>query len=68
VGVYIDPESGLLATDDCPVKRLTYFIAGTEPTKHCINHLEHDAKKPTEKKKEDKKEKKTWYKRIFDWS
>ncbi|MGG7619432.1 transglycosylase domain-containing protein [Bacillus coreaensis] len=68
VGVYIDPESGLLATDDCPVKRLTYFIAGTEPTKHCINHLEHDAEKPTEKKKEEKKEKKTWYKRIFDWS
>ncbi|WP_066056916.1 transglycosylase domain-containing protein [Robertmurraya korlensis] len=68
VGVYIDPESGLLATDDCPVKRLTYFIAGTEPTKHCINHLEHDAKKPTEKKKEEKKEKKTWYKKIFDWS
>ncbi|SHP68799.1 transglycosylase [Mycobacteroides abscessus subsp. abscessus] len=68
VGVYIDPESGLLATDDCPVKRLTYFIAGTEPTKHCIDHLEHDAEKPTEKKKEEKKEKKTWYKRIFDWS
>lgn len=68
VGVYIDPESGLLATDDCPVKRLTYFIAGTEPTKHCIDHLEHDAEKPTEKEKEEKKEKKTWYKRIFDWS
>jgi len=68
VGVYIDPESGLLATDDCPVKRLTYFIAGTEPTKHCIDHLEHDTEKPTEKEKEEKKEKKTWYKRIFDWS
>lgn len=68
VGVYIDPESGLLATDDCPIKRLTYFIAGTEPTKHCIDHLEHDAEKPTEKKKEEKKEKKTWYKKIFDWS
>jgi penicillin-binding protein 2D len=68
VGVYIDPESGFLATDNCPVKRLTYFIEGTEPTKHCVDHLEHDAKKPTKKKKEVKEEKKTWYKQIFDWS
>ncbi|OLO42236.1 monofunctional biosynthetic peptidoglycan transglycosylase [Alkalihalophilus pseudofirmus] len=37
-GVYINPKNGLLATDECPVRRLTYFVAGTEPTEYCQDH------------------------------
>src|SRR5690606_12607361 len=29
IGVYVDPHNGLLATESCPVKRLTYFKKGT---------------------------------------
>jgi 1A family penicillin-binding protein len=39
VGAYIDPENGLLATEHCPVKRLTYFKQGTAPTEICTEHL-----------------------------
>ena len=36
--VYIDPESGLLATAECPNPRLESFVAGTEPTEYCTGH------------------------------
>ncbi|AOZ92761.1 transglycosylase domain-containing protein [Paenibacillus crassostreae] len=38
VSVYINPESGLLATADCPNKTLEVFIQGTEPTEYCTLH------------------------------
>src|SRR5208283_2678380 len=31
----IDPETGELATPNCPSKRTEFFIAGTEPTETC---------------------------------
>jgi len=33
--IYIEPESGKLAADTCPNKRLEAFLAGTEPTEVC---------------------------------
>ncbi|WP_438348255.1 transglycosylase domain-containing protein [Paenibacillus sp. FA6] len=38
VSVYINPESGRLATADCPNKTLEVFIQGTEPTEYCTLH------------------------------
>lgn len=35
----IDPETGLLATNDCPVSRTTYFEKGTEPLQYCTAHV-----------------------------
>ncbi|WP_100405761.1 transglycosylase domain-containing protein [Bacillus solitudinis] len=35
VGVSVNPENGLLATDSCPTHRITYFLEGTEPVKEC---------------------------------
>ncbi|MBS4206832.1 PBP1A family penicillin-binding protein [Bacillus sp. FJAT-50079] len=35
----IDPETGKIATEFCPVFRLTYFKKGTEPTEVCTDHL-----------------------------
>lgn len=68
IGVYIDPETGLLASEKCLTKRYTYFVKGTEPTEYC------DGKKIEEVQFEDikdgqenKQEKSPWYKRIFNW-
>ena len=38
VSAQIDPESGLLATANCPAVRTEFFIAGTEPVEACSLH------------------------------
>ncbi|WP_379137548.1 transglycosylase domain-containing protein [Paenibacillus sp. sgz500958] len=42
VSVYINPESGKLATANCPEKELETFISGTEPTEYCDLHGNND--------------------------
>jgi 1A family penicillin-binding protein len=64
VGVYVDPANGKLATKDCPVKRMTYFLAGTEPTEYSTEHLRNDQALPV---KQQPDQKKPWYKRILPW-
>ncbi|PLT35906.1 transglycosylase domain-containing protein [Bacillus sp. V5-8f] len=64
VGVYINPVNGKLATENCPVKRMTYFVKGTEPTEFCTEHLPQGE---PHKKTEKKPEKQTWYKRLFNF-
>lgn len=59
VGVYVNPDNGKLATKSCPVKRLTYYIAGTEPTDYCTDHFR--------KKSKDTEEKKNWLEKWFPW-
>ncbi|MCC3356281.1 transglycosylase domain-containing protein [Bacillus sp. REN16] len=65
VGVYVNPDTGLLPTKDCPVSRLTYYKAGTEPTEYCSKNVE-DVKKDKSKKDEEK-EQKGFFKKMFDW-
>jgi penicillin-binding protein 2D len=65
VGVYVNPENGKLATKDCPVRRFTYFVTGTEPTEYCTEHLKHKDHAPKKEHHEDKKD--PWYKKIFRW-
>ncbi|KAB2333158.1 PBP1A family penicillin-binding protein [Cytobacillus depressus] len=62
VGVFVNPENGKLATDQCPIKRLTYFAEGTEPTEYCTDHLLYQEEAPA---KNGKPAKRPWYKRIF---
>lgn len=38
VSVYVNPESGKLATSECPEKVLETFISGTEPLEYCDQH------------------------------
>lgn len=64
VGVYVNPANGKLATKDCPVRRYTYYIQGTEPTEYCTDHLTHGNREQPEAKPEQKN---PWYKRIFRW-
>ncbi len=42
VRVAICEESGLLATNKCTKVKMETFIAGTEPTRYCDMHEEHD--------------------------
>lgn len=65
IAVYLNPENGKLATKDCPTQRLTYFIAGTEPTEYCTDHIIEE-EQPLELIEET--EKIPWYKKIFKWS
>lgn len=64
-GVYVNPENGKLATKDCPVRRFTYFVSGTEPTEYCTEHLGNHESVP-EKHKDNKKV--PWYKKIMPWT
>ncbi len=65
IGVTVDPETGLLANEDCPASRLTYFTKGTEPVESCYLH-NHTEKKDTKKKTKKKpKKKEPWYKKLF---
>ncbi|MFD0050816.1 transglycosylase domain-containing protein [Actinomycetes bacterium NPDC127524] len=62
VGVYVNPQNGKLATKDCPVKRKTYFVKGTEPEEYCTEHLPNSQNTiPAFPEKH----KKSWYKRIL---
>ncbi|MCC5803065.1 transglycosylase domain-containing protein [Rossellomorea vietnamensis] len=64
VGVAVNPHNGLLATEDCPVQRFTYFVKGTEPTEYCHEHL---GEKEAPKEKAPEKGKKPWYEKVKDW-
>ncbi|WP_066073695.1 transglycosylase domain-containing protein [Neobacillus soli] len=64
IGVYVNPANGKLATKDCPVRRFTYFVAGTEPTDYCTEHINNPDSVPG--KKTDNK-KVPWYKKILPW-
>jgi 1A family penicillin-binding protein len=65
VGVYVDPGTGLLATNDCPDSRLTYYVKGTEPTEYCKDHIG-DSKKQ-EEPENGEKEGGSWLEKLFDW-
>lgn len=66
VSAYIDHESGQLATEECPNSRLTYFVAGTEPSNYCQIHRKDDQykkqKPPVERDKHER-----WYKKIWQF-
>lgn len=63
IGVRVDPDTGLLATDACPNARLTYYLKGTEPDKYCDKHKgKHQPKKEKPKKKE-----KGFFDKLFNW-
>lgn len=65
VGVYIDPNSGHLATPYCPNQRLAYFVEGTEPTQYCDVHLP-DGSEGFEDVKKDKKNP-SKMSEVLDW-
>ncbi len=67
VGVYVNPDNGMLATETCPVVRLTYYTKGTEPTEYCQDHLPHQYEEEPVLLEEEKKEKPGFFKKIMNW-
>lgn len=66
ITVYIEPESGLLATTECPNARMEVFVAGTEPTEYC-SPLAHDEDElPIEDPDADQR-KRSWWEDLFRW-
>lgn len=57
-GVYIDPETGYLATPLCKQARLEYFVQGTEPQTSCPLH-------PNPRPDIPSAEQKSWWKRMW---
>lgn len=67
VSVYIDPDTGLLATQDCPERKLEVFIQGSEPTEFCMEHGEAEPQPlppPTEK---ERPESHSWWSDLKRW-
>lgn len=67
IGAWVDPDSGKLATDDCPKRRYAYYIKGTQPTEYCKEHVKDGSqpKKQTPPPKD--KHDRGLFKRFFDW-
>jgi 1A family penicillin-binding protein len=65
VGVYINPASGKLATEDCPVRRLTYYIEGTEPTEYCTEHISEFGEDEVVDPKKEKDD--SLFDKLFKW-
>ncbi|MBW4838517.1 MAG: PBP1A family penicillin-binding protein [Paenibacillaceae bacterium] len=67
VSVYIDPETGLLATKDCPDKKLEVFVQGTEPTEFCSAHGEGEPEPLPPPAEKEKKESHSWWNDLKRW-
>ncbi|MBY6037408.1 penicillin-binding protein [Fictibacillus nanhaiensis] len=62
--VTINPKNGKLATDSCPVTRISYYEKGTEPVEFCD---EHGVSEEIKEKLEKKEKEKGFFRRIFSW-
>lgn len=70
VAVYIDEETGLLASEACPSDKLEYFLEGTEPTAYCepvVEQEEHigTGKEPIELNEH--KSYRNWWEQVKNW-
>lgn len=72
VSVYIDEETGLLASEACPSDTLEYFLAGTEPTQYCesadeeLTSDEEAAPQPSIEMNEHKSYR-NWWEQVKKW-
>ena len=64
VTAYIEPESGLLATTECPNARMEVFVAGTEPAEYC-SPVESEEEPMTQPDSEEQK--KSWWDQLLRW-
>lgn len=67
VGVWVDPDSGKLATDDCPKRRFAYYVKGTQPTEYCQKHLKDSNQTKKQVPEPPKSDRKNLFQRFLDW-
>ena len=65
--VYIDPDTGLLATADCPNPRLESFVRGTEPTEFCPEHGLSPLPQEPLKPEPEKERERNWWDDLKRW-
>lgn len=65
VNVYIDPETGMLATADCPSSRLEAFVKSTEPVEYCTVHGKSPVKNQLGPKGD--KQENSWWSDLKRW-
>ncbi|MFB5663231.1 transglycosylase domain-containing protein [Alteribacillus sp. HJP-4] len=64
----IDPETGLLGSEECGPSRAIAFEKGTEPVKSCTDELEEEARQAQEESEEDLPEQKEkFFDRLRKW-
>jgi 1A family penicillin-binding protein len=61
--VYVDEESGYVANENCPSKKLEYFVEGTEPTIPCPAQEQPPDNQPSNNSSEPN----SFVKKLFDW-
>ncbi|OEF99889.1 carboxypeptidase [Vulcanibacillus modesticaldus] len=61
--LYICPETGKIATENCPNPRLEFFIEGTEPTEYSDYHQAEDSPESSKEPSEDP----SFWNRIRYW-
>ncbi|MCF6410877.1 transglycosylase domain-containing protein [Pseudalkalibacillus salsuginis] len=64
IGVNVNPDTGLLASDSCSKKRLSYYIEGTQPTKYCKGDAADKEKAPISPNQTGEK---GFFKQIWKW-
>ncbi|MGG4397183.1 PBP1A family penicillin-binding protein [Paenibacillus thiaminolyticus] len=67
VSLYIDPDSGQLAGEECPGKRLETFVKGTEPTEWCGLHRSTKPEAGPDKPAEKEPGKRSWWHHFKRW-
>jgi penicillin-binding protein 2D len=65
IPVLVNPQNGKLATEACPIQKMTFYEKGTEPTQYCNEHIiDYPANDGEDPNKE--KEKDDWFKQFLD--
>ena len=63
---YVDPATGLLATEDCPGYYLEYFVSGTEPAETCPVHSGSKSAEPVPVEQKGSNNR-SWLDKLKDW-
>jgi len=71
VAVYIDEDTGLLASEACPSQHLEYFLEGTQPTQYCQpdeeEPLPQQPEPPVQPELNEHKSYRKWWEQVKKW-
>lgn len=72
VTVYIDEDTGLLASEACPSEKLEYFLIGTEPQVYCeaqqeVNDTPSEPLQKSNVNLEENPSYRSWWKQLKNW-
>lgn len=65
--IYIEPESGRIAADTCPTRRLEAFLVGTEPTEVCGGPAEDNTAVKNNAERSRSNDNRSWWQQFKRW-